>query len=766
MKVDRRKFLQLGAWGGTSLVLPDRLKLARMRRKPWNEQSAKVTRKNRNPNPTTCSLCDNHCGLMTFREGDRVVMMLGNGDHPMAGGKLCAKAYGQLDRLYDPDRVLTPLLRDGERGAGKWKAVSWEEAYALLTEKLAPVYASQGANLAYVNGQDELLTESFLSLFPRATKVETSRDFLLKRFRQQLYGTPVCYRKYQDCRYILNFADDPFRTGDAYVTEVRSLVDGLVENGLTLVTVAARLSQTGGKSNAWHPVQPQHYGDVAKAVARVMLINGWYDRKSLAETGMKAADLLTHLEVFTPEAVGKNCELPVKAINDMAYQLSHRQPAVVIFGTEVFHAEHGWENACAIELLNVLCGAVRLQDALSYEQPVTLGAEPASSVENTVSTGWFFQKLKDRGAAQVLISYQANPVYQTYDGKLPTALLEDLRRISFYVAMDTHVHETSRYADLILPVATELESWGLYSQRLNRKQWCVSLRQPVSRPTDEILLLRQAKIKKLELFDPSMAPVASGREFNQIVLDLGRKLAGEASTGPFSHDSIISYLEALVKQVPGLEVSGGLAYLKKTGFFVVTNKNNAASQSARLRVGDLGNTQLTPPEAYGETDFFLIPFDWHVLDSRTGNSKYLVELRHDNPLWIHPRRAKHLGIAEGDAIKVRTALGTVNARAWITEAIHPGCAAMAAGHGHTHMGRVATAQPISQVDPMTKSLLSRKALLFMPFTFRLDCWDKKEPVWWKDKGNGCHINPILRGQQIGQAPGITLINPLIRVIKG
>jgi anaerobic selenocysteine-containing dehydrogenase len=124
-----------------------------------------------------------------------------------------------------------------------------------------------------------------------------------------------------------------------------------------------------------------------------------------------------------------------------------------------------------------------------------------------------------------------------------------------------------------------------------------------------------------------------------------------------------------------------------------------------------------------------------------------------------------LGIGEGDKVKIRTNSGDEVAHAWITEAIHPQCAAIAIGHGHSKIGRVAMAEAIADYDPMTKSLLSRKALFYTPFTLRLKCWDKKEPIWWKKQGKGTHINSLLAGKQNKQVSGITLIEPLVKIIK-
>ncbi len=766
MKVDRRKFIHLGAWSGAALALPNPLKLAQKERKPWNEQSAKITRKHRNPCPTTCSLCDNHCGITSYREGDRVVMLLGNQEHPVAGGKLCAKAYGQLDRLYDFDRILKPRKRVGKRGEGKWLEISWDEAYKILQEKLTPVHNDEGPGLTYINGRDELLTDSFLALFPRVTRVAADDRISLTRFRQEIFGQAVCFRHFKQCRYVLNFAADPFQSGEAYITDIQSLIDGITENALELVTISGRQSTTGGKSAAWLPVHPRHYGDVAKTIANVMLARGWYDKVSLAQSGIDAGDLQAHLKAFTPANVSKQTGLSEKTFTDVAKKLSRRTPSLVILGEEVFQTDNGWENACAIELLNILCGALAPKGALKFDNAnVFPGGNAVKSDQEIKSASWFFHNLKQNRKPQVLVSYQANPIFDNYNGKWwPQTLLKNRVLVPFYVAFDTYINETSQFADLILPMATELESWGLFSRRVNHREQCLSLRQPVSRPTDEILLLRQAKIKNLQLFNPAMAPVASSREFNQVVLDLGKRLLGDSVSGSFKHVDVESYIKAVLAEIPGMHNAGGLTKLKKTGFYIYP-VSTQKSLSVALTVKDLGQSQPVARENYPNEELFLIPFTGQVLDSQTANSKYLAELRHTNPLWINAERAHKLGLKDGDQIKLKTATDELSVKVWTTQAIHPDCVAMATGHGHSKIGRVAQAKNIADYDPMTKSLLSRKNFFFTPYTFRLASWDKKEPIWWHKDGNGTHVNSLLSGVPDSHAPGLTYINQLVKIVK-
>ena len=71
-----------------------------------------------------------------------------------------------------------------------------------------------------------------------------------------------------------------------------------------------------------------------------------------------------------------------------------------------------------------------------------------------------------------------------------------------------------------------------------------------------------------------------------------------------------------------------------------------------------------------------------LIHTRSGNAKYLNEISHRNPLWVHTSDARRLGLATGDLVRVKTAIGYFVNRAWVTEAIAPGV--VACSH---HLGR-------------------------------------------------------------------------------
>jgi len=765
MKLDRRKFIKLGAVSGGALALPNPMKLAEKKRKPWNRQQARTLRKFRNPKPTTCGLCENRCGMISYREGDRIVMLHGNPDHPVNHGKLCARAYGQLDRLYDPDRILTPKLREGERGSGKWRDISWEEAYKVIAEKLAPYIENHGAGIALLQGRKEILSDAFYDLFPEAVAVEGGNDLRIESLRRQLYGVTGCRYDFANSRYILNFAADPYIKGEAMLSGLQALIAGRLDNGTRLVTVTARLNNTAGRSDSWIPVSAADYGTFARALSYHLLKEGLYNKKALAELGLQAAELKGVLKEFAPEKVALQIGVEAATIRDIAETMARYQPALAIYDDELLLAPDGRQSAAAVELLNMLLGAVGQPGGVYYYKDDGLGVfvDAVGSQKNRqrVSLDWFANWLDVGGNRTAVINYAANPAYTTFSGKYPYALWQNEYKIPFHLAIDTHFSETTFFADIILPAATELETFALNDMPLADGRRVLSLRQPVSRLVDEIFLLRQAKAKKLDLFSPRREPVADSRDFNQIVLELQQLVKGNS---PDSAPRFSSWLEALVGRAPFANAGIDWHRLQKDGFQVYRHVSDTLRFNPSIMASTFAPLQkrsdILPKDA-----FTLIPYRWHALDNMTANCKYLAEFRHENFLWIHSDKAAQLGIAEGEDVRVTSQIGSVTIKAWITEAIHPDCVAVSLGLGHTKMGRVAQAKDIAQSDPMTRALLMHNPIHFTPFSFRLRSWDRVEPIWWHEKGNGVDIRRIFKATVDANHTGMTEIDTTVRLQK-
>src|SRR3712207_1000953 len=88
----------------------------------------------------TCPFCEATCGLAITVRGDEVVRVRGDADDVFSRGFLCPKGVALKDLHEDPDRLQTPLVRvDGEL-----RPASWEQAWAVIGERLGAVTAAHG----------------------------------------------------------------------------------------------------------------------------------------------------------------------------------------------------------------------------------------------------------------------------------------------------------------------------------------------------------------------------------------------------------------------------------------------------------------------------------------------------------------------------------------------------------------------------------------------------------------------------------------------
>jgi anaerobic selenocysteine-containing dehydrogenase len=74
----------------------------------------------------------------------KLVKIEGDPEHPMNQGRLCARVLAMTQYIDHPDRLRSPMRRTGKRGEGKWEAISWEDAFDLIEEKMNKIREEYG----------------------------------------------------------------------------------------------------------------------------------------------------------------------------------------------------------------------------------------------------------------------------------------------------------------------------------------------------------------------------------------------------------------------------------------------------------------------------------------------------------------------------------------------------------------------------------------------------------------------------------------------
>jgi len=104
---------------------------------------------------TTCYMCACRCGIDVHIKDGQVRYIQGNRRHPVNRGVICGKGSAGIMQHLSPARLRKPLLRTGERGAGEFREIEWDEALAIAAERLARIRATDPKKLAFFTGRDQ-----------------------------------------------------------------------------------------------------------------------------------------------------------------------------------------------------------------------------------------------------------------------------------------------------------------------------------------------------------------------------------------------------------------------------------------------------------------------------------------------------------------------------------------------------------------------------------------------------------------------------------
>jgi anaerobic selenocysteine-containing dehydrogenase len=317
------------------------------------------------------------------------------------------------------------------------------------------------------------------------------------------------------------------------------------------------------------------------------------------------------------------------------------------------------------------------------------------------------------------MAYMHNPVYTQPDGNSIAAVLKDEALIPYFVAMDTQVTETSIFADLLLPAATYLESWGLEVRPSLDRIPYISLRQPLSQPLGEMMALKLSKPVG------TMKPKGEAVVLGDVWIELARRLKGGMERHFNFHDTE-EYIKNIISHIEGLNKAGGFNSLKEKGFWIDPRgkipyrayaKKGFSTSSGKF---EISIKELVPsPHNVIENELILTTFKTNVLTLRNASCKWVSEIMHENPAWMNPVTAEKLGIKKGDRIKITSHIGSIVTRVFITQGVHPRVIAIAGGCGHWESGRIAQAKRFKSYDTDTHLL------------------------WWGKNGNGVHPYSII-----------------------
>jgi len=714
-KMTRRNFLKIGVTGAALAGLGGSLTSCFS---PAPEVPRKMSRSAGKPvtMASTCRLCPAGCGILGEVADGRVTKITGNPRHPNNRGKLCSRGHAGLNVLYDPDRLLFPLKRSGARGEGRWTRVTWEQALEEVSQRLTPLRQEGKTEALWVElgigGEHDLLFLHFLKAFGNpAVFSDSSFPNESRAFGQSVtWGAEPLVNDAAKARFILNFGANPYENHEQYVPLSQRIIAGRLNNGAKLVTFDVRLSNTAGKSQEWIPVIPGTDGVIALAMAHHILQQGLHDAEFLNKwTNVPVAKLSEHLAPYTPEQAEKTSGVKAAEIRRLAVELAQARPATILTGRGVGGHQNGVLTERCVSLLCAVIGNIDIPGGNCLPRVLDLG-EPALKAPFSSSPQAFSFLKEGKKKPEILLEYLANPAYANPGAGEIVQILKDEKKVPFLVVADTHLTETGALADILLPMATYLESWNLETRPAMDLVPFVSIRQPISPPLGKSLAM------------------------GDVVLDLGRRLGGDLAKA-MAYSNCEEFIDRVSAHIEGLPAGGGIQGLKKEGVWVQAGakpsyrafeKKGFSTPSGKgeifsRRLLDRGFPAMpvyVPIPAHQEIkegDLILTVSRVNVMTPGLGNAKWLAEIFHTNFLWLNPRTAEARGIREGDPVKITSQAGTLTAKVRLSQGVHPRVATLAEGLGHSELGKIARAKAAKTAD-LDSSL-----------------------VWWEKEGNG--VNP-------------------------
>ena len=198
--------------------------------------------------PTLCEMCVWRCGVLAKVEEGRVVKLEGNPEHPHSKGKLCARGQSGLMNTYDPDRVLTPLVRVGKRGEGKFRKASWDEALDIVADhmlKIKDQYGPEAMVFSSTHNLSQVQFENLLNGFG-SPNYGTQRSLCFNAMivaNMMTYGMEEPERIYdEDLEYIILTGRNLM---EAISTSETTALSRAIVRGVTYMIAAIPCSMSG-----------------------------------------------------------------------------------------------------------------------------------------------------------------------------------------------------------------------------------------------------------------------------------------------------------------------------------------------------------------------------------------------------------------------------------------------------------------------------------------------------------------------------------------
>jgi anaerobic selenocysteine-containing dehydrogenase len=665
-----------------------------------------------------CHLCEAICGLtLETTQGEdgslAITSIKGDPLDTFSRGHICPKAVALQDIQNDPDRLHQPMLRVGS----EWQPIPWDDAFALVAERLAGIQARHGQNaVAVYQGNPSvhnygLMTHSnyFLGQLKTRNRFSaTSVDQLPHHLTSHLmYGhgllLPIPDIDHTD--FMLILGGNPLASNGSIMTvpDVEKRLKAIQARGGKVVVVDPRRSETAAIADQHLFVRPG--GDAALLFG---LLNTLFAENLTRDSHLPVdgLDEVRHAVAgFTAEAMSRQCAVPAEQIRQLARDFAAAETAVCYGRMGVSTQAFGTLCHWLVQLINLVTGNLdRVGGALCTTPAVDLVAStsgghfnrwqsrvsgrPEYGGELPVSALAEEMLTEGEGQIRALVTVAGNPVLSTPNGR---QLEQALDGLEFMVSVDLYINETTRYADLILPSTSALENdhydttFNMFAVRNVTRFNRAILPKPEGALHDwEIFVgLAQAFAAKTgNTLKPTMPPAQ--------MIDFGLR------AGPYGDTLSIA---ALADHPHGLD----LGPLKPNLTSRMKTANGHLQAAPPVILADLVRFAAQPVPKVNE---LLLIGRRHVRSNNSWMHNYhrLVKGKPRHQLLMHPDDLAHRQLSDGQRVRVSSRIGMIEVEVMASLDMMPGVVSLPHGWGHGRPGvqmTIASEQPGASANDLT-----------------------------------------------------------------
>jgi len=424
---------------------------------------------------TACTLdCPDACSLAVTVKAGRIVDIDASPDNTFTDGWICAKVKRQAERVYAPERVLTPLIRTGAKGSGEFRSATWDEAAAIVAGRMREAVDRRGpeAVVAFTYNSSAAiverssLSEAFFAAIGATIADHTICAYTMGAAWDSVYPGMASAdpRDVVHSKLVVIWGANPTVSN----THFPPLVQQAAKAGAKVVVIDPRATAMAKRADLHLAIRPGTDTVLAYAIANLWAQHDQLDRPFYEARSQGAEEFLAAAAEWTLDRAAAVTGLAAADIETLAEWWGTTRPAMLRIGWGQERNANGGASCRAILALPVLGGHFVQQgsgvigsvsvtgDAAKPRKrwPAEAFAGPARRNLPLHQVGQWMAPGSD-DPCEVLFVQGANPLVMCPDQQAVVAAFS--RDDVFTVVHEQVMTDTARYADVVLPATTSFE---------------------------------------------------------------------------------------------------------------------------------------------------------------------------------------------------------------------------------------------------------------------------------------------------------------------